>query len=118
VKNKETALANNLTCPRFQLSHIKKNIRICYGKQNHRSKSCGRQACRKLATDPQGKTIVGQEIIALEGLKLEFKVTESCASNKGGLRQFLLCHTNKGFPHIQTYSFDCLLLIFRKCFIY
>lgn len=43
MKNKETASANNLTCPRCQLSHIKKNGHTYYGKQNYRCKSCGRQ---------------------------------------------------------------------------
>lgn len=44
MKNKkETASTNNLTCPRCQLSHIKKNGHTYYGKQNYRCKSCGRQ---------------------------------------------------------------------------
>jgi IS1 family transposase len=36
-------MANNLTCPRCQLSHIKKNGHTYYGKQNYRCKRCGRQ---------------------------------------------------------------------------
>lgn len=43
MKNKETASSNNLSCPRCQLSHIKKNGHTYYGKQNYRCKSCGRQ---------------------------------------------------------------------------
>ncbi len=43
MKNKETASTNNLTCPRCQLSHIKKNGHTYYGKQNYRCKRCGRQ---------------------------------------------------------------------------
>jgi insertion element IS1 protein InsB len=34
---------DNLTCSRCRLSHIKKNGRTYYGKQNYRCKSCGRQ---------------------------------------------------------------------------
>ncbi len=35
--------SNNLTCPRCQLSHIKKNGHTHYGKQNHQCLICGRQ---------------------------------------------------------------------------
>ena len=43
MKNQETAPSNNLTCPRCQLSHIKKNGHTHNGKQNHRCLNCGRQ---------------------------------------------------------------------------
>ncbi|ADE14763.1 hypothetical protein Nhal_1629 [Nitrosococcus halophilus Nc 4] len=34
---------NNLRCPRCELSHIKKNGRTHYSKQNHACLNCGRQ---------------------------------------------------------------------------
>jgi insertion element IS1 protein InsB len=43
MNNQEKAPANNLTCPRCQLSHIKKNGHTYYGKQNYRCLKCGRQ---------------------------------------------------------------------------
>jgi transposase-like protein len=44
MNNQELALqANNLTCPRCQLSHIKRNGHTYYGKQNYRCLDCGRQ---------------------------------------------------------------------------
>lgn len=44
MNNQELApQTDNLTCPRCQLSHIKKNGHTYYGKQNYRCKSCGRQ---------------------------------------------------------------------------
>ncbi len=44
MNNQELApQTDNLTCPRCQLSHIKRNGHTYYGKQNYRCKSCGRQ---------------------------------------------------------------------------
>jgi IS1 family transposase/transposase-like protein len=44
MNNQELAPhVDNLTCPRCQLSHIKRNGHTYYGKQNYRCKSCGRQ---------------------------------------------------------------------------
>lgn len=43
MNNQENAPANNLTCPRCQLSHIKKNGHTHYGKQNHQCLMCGVQ---------------------------------------------------------------------------
>ena len=44
MNNQELApQANNLTCPRCQLSHIKRNGHTYYGKQNYRCLDCGRQ---------------------------------------------------------------------------
>ncbi len=43
MNNQESAQANNLTCPRCQLSHIKKNGHTYYGKQNHQCRLCDRQ---------------------------------------------------------------------------
>jgi insertion element IS1 protein InsB len=43
MNNQDFAPTNNLTCPRCQLSHIKKNGHTYYGKQNHQCLTCGRQ---------------------------------------------------------------------------
>jgi len=43
VNNQELAPSNNLTCPRCQLSHIKKNGQTYYGKQNYQCLICGTQ---------------------------------------------------------------------------
>lgn len=43
MNNQENAPPNNLTCPRCQLSHIKRNGHTYYGKQNHQCLICGTQ---------------------------------------------------------------------------
>lgn len=43
MNNQKTAPSNNLTCPRCQLSHIKRNGHTYYGKQNYQCKLCARQ---------------------------------------------------------------------------
>ncbi len=43
MNNQENAPSNNLTCPRCQLSHIKKNGHTYYRKQNHQCLICGTQ---------------------------------------------------------------------------
>lgn len=43
MNNQELAPKNNLTCPKCQLSHIKKNGHTYYGKQNYQCRLCGRQ---------------------------------------------------------------------------
>ena len=43
MNNQENAPADNLTCPRCQLSHIKGNGHTYYGKQNHQCLMCGTQ---------------------------------------------------------------------------
>ena len=51
--------ANNLRCPRCQLSHIKRNGHTYYGKQNYQCKLCDRQFVIKNQTVSQDK----QELI-------------------------------------------------------
>lgn len=55
MKIKETASTNNSTCPRCQLSHIKRNGHTYYGKQNYRCKNCGRQFVANLQLIGQAK---------------------------------------------------------------
>ena len=43
MNNQENAPTNKLTCPRCQLSHIKKNGHTYYGKQNYQCLLCDRQ---------------------------------------------------------------------------
>jgi IS1 family transposase/transposase-like protein len=43
MNNQEITQTDNLTCPRCQLSHIKKNGHTHYGKQNYQCLKCGRQ---------------------------------------------------------------------------
>ena len=43
MNNQEITQANNLCCPRCQLSHIKRNGHTYYGKQNYQCKLCDRQ---------------------------------------------------------------------------
>ena len=43
MNNQEKAPTNNLTCPRCQLSHIKRNGHTYYGKQNYQCLICDRQ---------------------------------------------------------------------------
>lgn len=43
MNNQENAPTNNLTCPRCQLSHIKKNGHTYYRKQNYQCLICDRQ---------------------------------------------------------------------------
>ena len=43
MNNQEITQPDKLTCPRCQLSHIKKNGHTYYGKQNYQFKLCGRQ---------------------------------------------------------------------------
>lgn len=43
MNNQEITQADNLTCPRCQLSHIKRNGHTYYGKQNYQCLRCRRQ---------------------------------------------------------------------------
>ncbi len=43
MNNQENAPTNNLTCPRCQLSHVKKNGHTYYGTQNHQCLVCRTQ---------------------------------------------------------------------------
>lgn len=52
MNNQEITRTNNRTCPRCQLSHIKRNGHTYYGKQNHRCLDCGRQFVIRQKTVP------------------------------------------------------------------
>jgi hypothetical protein len=43
MNNQEITQANNVSCPRCQFSHIKRNGHTYYGKQNYQCLLCGRQ---------------------------------------------------------------------------
>lgn len=49
MNNQEITQANNLCCPRCQLSHIKRNGHTYYGKQNYQCLLCARQFVIKTA---------------------------------------------------------------------
>ena len=55
MNNQDFTQANNLTCPRCQLSHIKKNGHTYYGKQNYQCKLCDRQFVQRGETVSQEK---------------------------------------------------------------
>jgi len=72
MNNQETAPPNNLTCPRCQLSHIKRNGHTYYGKQNHQCLMCGTQfVIRNQVVSAQTKEIIVSlllERISLRGI--------------------------------------------------
>jgi len=55
MNNQEITQANNLCCPRCQLSHIKRNGHTYYGKQNYQCKLCDRQFVIKSETVSEEK---------------------------------------------------------------
>ena len=69
MNNQELAPANNLTCPRCQLSHIKKNGHTYYGKQNHQCLICGTQfVIRNETVSAQTKELI--VLLLLERISL------------------------------------------------
>lgn len=50
MNNQEITQADKLSCPRCQLSHIKRNGHTYYGKQNYQCKLCDRQFVEKHET--------------------------------------------------------------------
>jgi len=59
MNNHELAPANNLTCPRCQLSHIKRNGHTYYRKQNHQCLICGTQfVIRNQTVSAQSKELI------------------------------------------------------------
>ncbi len=50
MNNQDFTQANNLRCPRCQLSHIKRNGHTYYGKQNYQCKLCDRQFVERRET--------------------------------------------------------------------
>ncbi len=69
MNNQENAPTNNLTCPRCQLSHIKKNGHTYYGKQNHQCLICGTQfVIRDNQVSAQTKELIA--LLLLERISL------------------------------------------------
>jgi len=69
MNNQENAPTNNLTCPRCQLSHIKKNGHTYYGKQNHQCLICGAQfVIRDNQVSAQTKELIA--LLLLERISL------------------------------------------------
>ncbi len=73
MNNQEVApQADNLTCPRCQLSHIKRNGHTYYGKQNYRCQCCGRQfVLRRQKLSDEAKQLICRlllERISLRGI--------------------------------------------------
>ena len=72
MNNQEITQANNLRCPRCQLSHIKRNGHTYYGKQNYQCKLCDRQfVARNETVSPDQQKLVKRmllERISLRGI--------------------------------------------------
>jgi insertion element IS1 protein InsB len=72
MNNQEITQANNLRCPRCQLSHIKRNGHTYYGKQNYQCKLCNRQfVIREETVSAENKELVKSlllERISLRGI--------------------------------------------------
>ncbi len=86
MNNQENApQANNLTCPRCQLSHIKKNGHTYYGKQNHQCLICsGQFVIRENRVTEQTKELIILlllERISLRGICRVAKVSLSWLLN-------------------------------------
>src|SRR5215204_1653321 len=79
MNNQEITQANNLRCPRCQLSHIKRNGHTYYGKQNYQCKLCDRQFVMKNETvSPDKQELVKsllRERISLRGICRVLKVS-------------------------------------------
>ena len=79
MNNQDFTQANNLRCPRCQLSHIKRNGHTYYGKQNYQCKVCDRQFVMKNETvSPQKRELVKSlllERISLRGICRVLKVS-------------------------------------------
>lgn len=72
MQSKESAPVDNLTCPRCQSSHIKRNGHTYYGKQNYRCLRCGRQFVQhQLTVSAETKNLISRlllEKISLRGI--------------------------------------------------
>ncbi len=69
MNNQEIAPTNKMTCPRCQLSHIKKNGHTYYGKQNHQCLICGTQfVIRNEVVSAQTKELI--VLLLLERISL------------------------------------------------
>jgi len=69
MNNQEITQANKLSCPRCQLSHIKRNGHTYYGKQNYQCLLCGRQfVVRDQTVSPEKQELI--KFLLLERLSL------------------------------------------------
>ena len=79
MNNQEITQANDLCCPRCQLSHIKKNGHTYYGKQNYQCKLCDRQfVVRRETVSCQKRELIKSlllERISLRGICRVLKVS-------------------------------------------
>jgi IS1 family transposase len=85
MNNQEITQANNLRCPRCQLSHIKRNGHTYYGKQNYQCKLCDRQFVVKNETVSAEKRQLIKSLllerISLRGICRVLKVSLSWLIN-------------------------------------
>jgi len=85
MNNQEITQANNLRCPRCQLSHIKRNGHTYYGKQNYQCKLCDRQFVIKNETVSSDKQELIKSLllerISLRGICRVLKVSLSWLIN-------------------------------------
>jgi len=85
MNNQEITQANNLRCPRCQLSHIKRNGHTYYGKQNYQCKLCDRQfVARNETVSPDKQKLVKRmllERISLRGICRVLEVSLSWLLN-------------------------------------
>jgi len=81
MNNQEITQANNLRCPRCQLSHIKRNGHTYYGKQNYQCLLCARQFVIKNETvSPEKQKLIKSlllERLSLRGICRVLKVSLS-----------------------------------------
>ncbi len=79
MNNQEITQADNLRCPRCQLSHIKRNGHTYYGKQNYQCKLCDRQFVLRHETVSQEKRELIKSLllerISLRGICRVLKVS-------------------------------------------
>ena len=79
MNNQEITQANNLRCPRCQLSHIKRNGHTYYGKQNYQCLLCDRQFVIKNETVSEEKRELVKSLllerISLRGICRVLKVS-------------------------------------------
>ena len=79
MNNQEITQADNLRCPRCQLSHIKRNGHTYYGKQNYRCKLCDRQfVVRHQSVSPAKQELIKSlllERLSLRGICRVLKVS-------------------------------------------
>lgn len=85
MNKQEITQANNLRCPRCQLSHIKKNGHTYYGKQNYQCKLCDRQfVVRDESVSQEKRELIKsllRERISLRGICRVLKVSLSWLIN-------------------------------------